>query len=137
MLAEELVQNPRATYEPVCFVDVDEGKVGREVYGVPVIASDNDLSSEMEKRGVQEVVFALPNVDSTRRQELYEIYKGLGYKIKSYDYPTLGESGRRVLSLFQNGRFDGDGFIVHDASSSVVTSDCDVWINGDVRMCWP
>ena len=100
MLAEELVQNPRATYEPVCFVDVDEGKVGREVYGVPVIASDNDLSSEMEKRGVQEVVFALPNVDSARRQELYDIYKGLGYKIKSYDYPTLGESGRRVLHDF-------------------------------------
>ncbi len=99
MLADELIQNPRATYEPVCFVDLDEGKVGREVYGVPVISS-TELSEDLGRYGVQEVVFALPSISTDRRQELYSIYKGLGYKIKSYDYPTLGEAGRRILHDF-------------------------------------
>ena len=51
MLADELIQNPRATYEPVCFVDVDEGKVGREVYGVPVLDSRADLSAKLQEKG--------------------------------------------------------------------------------------
>lgn len=91
MLADELKQNPRATYEPVCFVDVDAGKVGREVYGVPVLASTApDLSNQLSARGVQEVVFALPNVPAERREELYKIYREYGYKIKAYDYPEFG-----------------------------------------------
>ena len=91
MLADELKQNPRATYEPVCFVDVDAGKVGREVYGVPVLASTApDLSNQLSARGVQEVVFALPNVPAERREELYKIYRDYGYKIKAYDYPEFG-----------------------------------------------
>ena len=100
MLADELIQNPKANYKPACFVEIDEGKVGREIYGVPVIASSDRLGEELEKFGVQEVVFALPNVASERRQELYRFYKGMGYKIKSYDYPTLGDTSRRVLHDF-------------------------------------
>ncbi len=100
MLADELLQNPRANYEPVCFVDVDEGKIGREIYGIPVLSSESDLTEELDKKGVQEVVFALPSISMDRKQKLYEIYKDLGYKIKSYDYPTFGEDGRRVLHDF-------------------------------------
>ncbi len=101
MLADELIQNPRATYEPVCFVDVDEGKVGREIYGVRVLSSNANLADSLNSKGVQEVVFALPAVSTERKRELYEKYKGLGYKIKSYDYPTFGEEGKRVLHDFE------------------------------------
>ncbi len=100
MLADELIQNPKANYEPVCFVDVDEGKIGREIYGITVLSSESDLKAEMDKKGVQEVVFALPSVSMDRKQILYDIYKDLGYKIKSYDYPTFGEDGKRILHDF-------------------------------------
>ena len=87
MLADELIQKPKATYEPVCFVDIDKEKTRREIYGVPVLAeASHDLLNEYQ---VQEVVFALPNVAMERRKELYGFYKGLGLKIKAYDYPTL------------------------------------------------
>ncbi len=102
MLAEELLQNPKATYEPVCFVDSDREKSGRELYGIPVLSSGDDLRSRFSGLKVQEVVFALPNVDNNRREELYKIYKSYGYKLKSYDYPTLNadESGRRHIHDF-------------------------------------
>jgi FlaA1/EpsC-like NDP-sugar epimerase len=98
MLADELLQNPKATYEPVCFVDVDSGKVGRQIYGIPVVSSEA-VASELQKYNVQEVVFALPNLSVERREELYNIYKNLEYKIKAYDFPTLGD-GRRSIHDF-------------------------------------
>ena len=94
MLAEELIQNPRAIYEPVCFVDVDEDKIGREVYGIQVLNQDENLKNNLHIRGVQEVVFALPNIPTDKREELHKIYREMGYKIKAYDAPTLGEKAK-------------------------------------------
>ncbi len=102
MLADELLQNPKATYEPVCFVDIDAEKVGREVYGVPVLDNGPTLGDSLRAMNVQEVVFALPNMKTERREELYNRYRDLGYKIKAYDYPMLGE-GKRMLHDFDIG----------------------------------
>jgi len=62
MLADELIQNPRAIYEPVCFVDVDKQKTGREVFNLPVLNSTDDLRNRLQRYGVQEVVFPCYNV---------------------------------------------------------------------------
>lgn len=102
MLADELVRNPKALYFPVCFVDVDKGKAGREIYGIPVLLGENDMGVKLSEFAVQEVIFALPNVKTERRKELYELYSGLGYKIKAYDYPILDSdnNSRRVIHDF-------------------------------------
>ena len=100
MLADELLLNPKATYEPVCFVDIDKGKVGREIGGIPVLSGEGDLGNELAQFGVQEVVFALPNVTRDRRLKLYSVYRDLGYKIKAYDYPTLNDGSKRRLHDF-------------------------------------
>lgn len=97
MLADELLNNPKAVYKPVCFVDVDKEKVGRTISRIPVINDVTDLNSFH----VQEVVFALPNIGNERRIELFEEYKNLGYKIKVYDYPSLeNTNGRRQMRDF-------------------------------------
>lgn len=97
MLADELLNNPKAVYKPVCFVDVDKEKIGRMISRVPVVDNETDLNSFH----VQEVVFALPNMSNERRIELYEIYKNKGYKIKVYDYPSLeNTNGRRQMRDF-------------------------------------
>ena len=100
MLAEELQSNPRAVYMPVCFVDISQGKVGRMAAGIPVLDGDF-MATELAKYGVQEVVFALPNMEEDKRKALYEHYSGLGYKIKAYDNPSIEDTqGRRVLRDF-------------------------------------
>ncbi len=97
MLADELLNNPKAMYKPVCFVDVDKEKVGRMISRIPVVSTDSDLSNF----GVQEVVFALPNTGYERKKELFGVYKEKGFKIKIYDTPTLENSdGRRQLRDF-------------------------------------
>ena len=97
MLADELQNNPKAVYKPVCFVDANREKVGRTISGIPVVNNETDLNS----LHVQEVVFALPNITKERRKELFEIYKEKGYKIKVYDYPSLENTdGRRQMRDF-------------------------------------
>lgn len=102
MLADELIQNPKAVYEPVCFIDIDKGKTGREIYGIPVLAADENIHTILERYDAQEVVFALPNLSVERRKQLYEMYRSFGYKIKSYDYPSLdsNEEGKRRIRDF-------------------------------------
>ena len=98
MLADELLNNPKANYKPVCFVDVNKEKIGRKIARISVVNTETDLSSF----GVQEVVFALPNLSAERKKELFEIYKSKGFKIKVYDYPTLEVSdGKRHLRDFE------------------------------------
>ena len=101
-LAEELKHNTKSVYVPVCFVDIDKGKSGREIYNIPVINPENELKAYLEELKVQEVVFALPNVTSERRTELYEFDSGMGYKIKVYYYPVLSvnNGGKRQLHDF-------------------------------------
>ncbi len=98
MLAEELLNNPKAVYKPVCFVDASKEKVGRMIARIPVVNNETDLNSFH----VQEVVFALPNTSAERKKELFEIYKDRGFKIKVYDYPSLEASdGKRHLRDFE------------------------------------
>ncbi|MCQ2511972.1 MAG: polysaccharide biosynthesis protein [Lachnospiraceae bacterium] len=101
-LAEELVNNARAPYNPVCFVDVDTDKIGRKILNIPVV-SEEDLSQDvLNDINVQEVIFALPEKSFEERQKLYSFYKNAGYKIKVYDYPTVqtAGTGRRQLREF-------------------------------------
>ena len=102
-LAEELLNTPNSAYDPVCFVDVDKDKQGREIYGREVLVANNNVPEQLRNHNVQEVVLALPRtVSSEDRKELYDKYKGAGFKVKSYDYPTIHTSnkGKRTLRDF-------------------------------------
>ena len=99
-LANELLNNVSAAYEPVCFVDVDKEKTGREIYGLPVFPDDSTSLALIKEFKAQEIVFALPNTVSVdARKALYDKYKKEGFKIKSYDYPAMQSAGKGKRSL--------------------------------------
>ena len=102
-LAEELLNTPNAAYTPVVFVDNDINKLGREIYGKDVIFDDEKAPDTLKELNVQEVVMALPSsVGVENRRAIYERYKGAGFKIKSYDYPSMQttQKGKRTLREF-------------------------------------
>ena len=102
MLAEELIKNPRSAYAPCCFIDVDRSKIGREIMGIPVIASGDGAFDNIREYSVQEIVFALPRMESEDIKQLYEHYSKTGCKIKVYDYPLMQSTkgGKRHLREF-------------------------------------
>ncbi len=102
MLAEELMGNSRAPYVPVCFVDNDREKTGREIYSLPVLFENDATPERLAEYGVQEIMFALPKVDTDTKRRLYDRYKQTGCKLKTYDYPLVQavENGKRQLREF-------------------------------------
>lgn len=93
--AEELVNDEKAVYVPRCFIDIDKTKVGREVNGIPVWYADETTLDKLKAYKVQEIVFAIPNMDVNKKKCLYNHYKNAGYKVKVYDYPTLYTAGSK------------------------------------------
>lgn len=102
MLADELRSNHHSEYIPCCFIDTDRTKIGREVFGIPVLSSEEATAERLASLNVQEVVFALPQITAQRKKELYDHYKKTGCRIKVYDYPIMQTAGnnRRYVREF-------------------------------------
>jgi len=102
MLADELLRNPAAAYQPCCFIDIDSEKIGRYISGLRVYAETEFTEEVQASFPIQEIVFALPEVALERKQQLYAQYKATGCKIKVYDYPDPRRmSGKRTLHEFE------------------------------------
>lgn len=104
MLADELVNNPNAAYEPKCFIDIDQMKVGRNINGLPVLSETEATINSLAKFPIQEIIFAVPEITSEKKRELYQKYKSSGYKLKVYDYPIAmsvnNQGGKRHMREF-------------------------------------
>ena len=102
LLAKELLQNQHSSYVPVCFVDKDPAKAGREICGIPVITEDENTQNKLRALGVGEVVFALPRMHAEQKSELYNRYRESCRRILIYDYPLsqTSEFGKRTLREF-------------------------------------
>lgn len=102
VLADELLSNDSAAYVPVCFLDQDPSKTGREVMGLPVLPEGEDALEDLKDYGVQEIVFAITNIINTKKDGLFKLYKAAGYKVKVYDFSVadVAKSGKRMLREF-------------------------------------
>ncbi len=87
MLAEELFYSSNSRYRPVCFIDSNPYKVGSMVCNVPVLAPNEKTLESIKRMPVQEIILALPNLDSDAIHELIEFYRPTGLPVRLYDYP--------------------------------------------------
>ena len=99
--AEDLLSSDESAYIPRGFIDISEDKIGREIQGLPVWSEDEATFRKLDEYEVQEIVFAIPSMDTEKKKSLYEHYKNAGYKLKVYDYPTVYVAGgKRHLREF-------------------------------------
>ena len=102
MLSEELRNNPMAYYKPVMFIEKDKEKVGRYINDIRIYSHSEVTKDLLSCLMVQEIVFAVPGMDIEQKKSLYEQYKDMGCRIKTYDYPTAEnmDSDRRKMREF-------------------------------------
>ncbi len=99
MLAEELINNPKAMYKPICFIEIDKEKIGRDIMGLSVLNEDTVTSDMLKKIGVQEAIFVLPQMGVEAKKRLYQRYQAAGFKVKVYDYPIERNSTKNKRTV--------------------------------------
>ena len=104
-LVNELRNNPNSKYSPVCFVDTDHAKIGKQISGLHVYSPDG-FAEAVTKLEICEVIVAIARVSGEQLSRFYDFYAKLGCKVKIYDSPNLedqSEDGHkeRVIRQFQ------------------------------------
>lgn len=89
LLAQELCRNENANYLPVLFIDKDPAKVGRQIQNITIVDECAVTEKLLNRFGVQEIVFALPQMDADYKKALYDRYRQFQCKIELYDYPVM------------------------------------------------
>lgn len=101
-LAQELLTNKDAIYNPVCFIDVNQEKTGREIFNLQILDEDDkDIVQILNNLDVQEVIFTA-SLDNQKRQELYKTYKSAGCKVRVYDSPQMSHTNLGTKVRFRD-----------------------------------
>ncbi len=101
VLAQELISNPKSEYNPVCFIDDDNTKIGNLVVGLPVYGQ-NSIEKVVSSLGIKEFVVTITDMDIDKMNKLHEQYSKFG-KVKIYDSP-FGKSDsneKKIIRDFQ------------------------------------
>jgi FlaA1/EpsC-like NDP-sugar epimerase len=88
-ILREILDNERLRYQAVGFVDDDELKVGKQIHGVPVLGTSEELKTMVESAQAEELLIAIPSATSAQMRRLLARCgeSGLPYKT----VPGIGE----------------------------------------------
>ncbi len=82
MVARELRNRNGGDIRPIGFVDDDPLKQGRQLYGLPVLGTREDIPRLVEQFGVEEIIIAMPSVRGRVIREIVEICHGTGARLR-------------------------------------------------------
>jgi FlaA1/EpsC-like NDP-sugar epimerase len=73
MLARDLLRDAESEYQPVAFVDDDMRKRGREIHGLRVVGTIDDIPREVVKRDIDVILIAVPSATSKQMRRIVGI----------------------------------------------------------------
>jgi FlaA1/EpsC-like NDP-sugar epimerase len=96
-----LIDDINNTYNVICFVDDNPGKIGKSIEGVPVLSSDTITPGYIRKKSISEVIIAVHNIEPTRKREIADAF--LQYNVTIKNIPPIehwinGELQARQIS---------------------------------------
>ena len=95
-LARDLMRFDSDLY-PYAFVDDDKSKVGRQVSGLKVLGTTEDLQHIIETQNFKVVLIAIPSVNGKKIRELYDTLSQLNVQVRIL--PSLRELAGGQISV--------------------------------------
>ncbi len=83
MLIREILTTDKITYFPVCVVDDDPNKIGKNIYNVKIVGSTEEIPDLVEKYSIDEILIAMPAVSKADKKRIYDICKNTNCKVKT------------------------------------------------------
>ena len=88
-VVREINDNPRLGYQIVGFVDDDKRKHGKQIHGITVIGSINELNKIVNEKVVDAILIAVPSVGGKEMRRIVELCHST--KIPFKTLPGIGE----------------------------------------------
>lgn len=71
-VVREIYDNPKMKYRIVGFVDDDKNKVGKQIHGIKVLGSIDELKKIVKNEGVDEILIAVPSAVGKEMRRIVE-----------------------------------------------------------------
>jgi FlaA1/EpsC-like NDP-sugar epimerase len=83
LLLSEIRTNPRLLYRVPGFVDDDPARLGQQVQGRPILCTGEGLAAIVRKRGIEQVLIAIPSATGAQMTEILRRCRSAGVKCKT------------------------------------------------------
>ncbi len=83
MLIREIQTTDKITYLPVCVIDDDPTKIGKNINNVKIVGSTADIPVYAEKYGIDEILIAMPAAPKAEVKRIFDICEGTKCKVKT------------------------------------------------------
>lgn len=98
MVIKEMQNAPESRSIPVCAIDDDRSKRGIRIHGVKVVGGRESIPRMVVRHGVDQIIFAIPSVKNSEKQEIMSICAKTGCQLKTvpslYEMVEEGEDAR-------------------------------------------
>lgn len=71
-----------AMFSPVCIIDDDRSKIGKEVSGVTVVGASHEIPKFVQEYKIEQILFAIPSCLEDERKRILEICSGTTVPVK-------------------------------------------------------
>lgn len=102
VLIKELHHATRSNQVPVCIIDDNPSKLGRSLYGVPVVGNRNDIVIKAAEYDVDTIIYAIPTSSGKDRKEILNIAKETGCNLRTIPGVFQIASGEVSISKLRN-----------------------------------
>lgn len=75
LILRELIGSEEYKARPVCVIDDDAGKWGRQIVGVPIVGGRDVIQDSVEKYHVDQILFAMPSASAKDAGDILNICK--------------------------------------------------------------
>ncbi len=82
LLLNEMSRNANSTYRPVCMVDDDPLKIGKEINGVPIMGPISKMPQIVERYNARTIYVAIPSANEKKHQQILQLCMPLNCKVK-------------------------------------------------------
>ncbi|MET0122956.1 MAG: nucleoside-diphosphate sugar epimerase/dehydratase [Candidatus Thiodiazotropha sp. 6PLUC9] len=83
MLARDILRNRRGDFRPVAFIDDKQRRQGREIHGLPVAGTSEDIPELCEEFGIDVIMLAIPSASSSQMRRVVEYCEASGVPFRS------------------------------------------------------
>lgn len=82
MIIREIRTNESVKFKPIVFIDDDNFKLGKSVFGIKVEGNRNDIERIVKEKNIDTIIIAMPSVDNENKYDIINTCKKTNCKLK-------------------------------------------------------